>query len=61
MSDKFGRRWFVIGASTMGFIGGIIACRAHNMNTLVGANVRLSLSPLLFGFGTSNRLTSNPI
>jgi MFS family permease len=44
MSDKFGRRWFVIGASTMGFVGGIIACRARNMNTLVGANVRLSTS-----------------
>lgn len=39
VSDKFGRRWFVVGASIMGFIGGIIACTAKDMNTLVGANV----------------------
>ncbi|EXJ70269.1 uncharacterized protein A1O5_06337 [Cladophialophora psammophila CBS 110553] len=42
-SDKFGRRWFVIGASTMSFIGGIIACTAKNMDILIGANVLLGL------------------
>ncbi|KKY26999.1 putative trichothecene efflux pump [Phaeomoniella chlamydospora] len=43
ISDKFGRRWFLIGASVMGFIGGIIACTAQTMTTLVGANVLLGL------------------
>ncbi|KIV91538.1 hypothetical protein PV10_06067 [Exophiala mesophila] len=44
LSDKFGRRWFVVGASFMGVIGGIIASRAQNMDTLVGANVLIGLS-----------------
>lgn len=44
LSDKFGRRYFMIGASVIGIIGGIIACTAKNMNTLIGANVLLGLS-----------------
>lgn len=44
ITDKLGRRWFMIGASCMGFIGGIIACTAQNMNSLIGANVLLGLS-----------------
>ena len=44
LSDKFGRRYFMIGASVVGIIGGIIACTAKNMNTLIGANVLLGLS-----------------
>jgi MFS family permease len=44
LSDKFGRRWFMVGASAVGVLGGIIACTAQNMNTLIGANVLLGLS-----------------
>jgi MFS family permease len=44
LSDKFGRRYFMIGASVMGCVGGIIACRAQTMNVLIGANVFLGLS-----------------
>jgi MFS family permease len=44
LSDKFGRRWFMIGASLIGLVGGAIACTAQNMNTLIGANVLLGLS-----------------
>ncbi|KAK4947679.1 hypothetical protein LTR10_013625 [Elasticomyces elasticus] len=44
LSDKFGRRYFMIGASVIGIIGGIIACTAKNMDTLIGANVLLGLS-----------------
>ncbi|KAI1613098.1 fungal trichothecene efflux pump [Exophiala viscosa] len=44
LSDKFGRRYFMIGASVIGIIGGIIACTAKSMNTLIGANVLLGLA-----------------
>jgi MFS family permease len=44
ISDKFGRRWILIGATACGFIGGIIACTAGTINTLVGANVMLGLA-----------------
>lgn len=64
LSDKFGRRYFMLGASGVGVLGGecrrseafcefciclsipsgIIAATAHNMNTLIGANVFLGLS-----------------
>ncbi|OQU97446.1 hypothetical protein CLAIMM_03376 [Cladophialophora immunda] len=44
LSDKFGRRYFMIGASVIGVIGGIIACTAKTMNVLIGANVLLGLS-----------------
>ncbi|KIW84313.1 hypothetical protein Z517_03563 [Fonsecaea pedrosoi CBS 271.37] len=43
VSDKFGRRWFLLGASGLGILGGIVACTAKTMNTLIGANVLLGL------------------
>ncbi|OQV06491.1 hypothetical protein CLAIMM_11048 [Cladophialophora immunda] len=43
ISDKFGRRWFLIAATGAGFVGGVIAGTAKTMNTLVGANVLLGL------------------
>ncbi|KAK5019943.1 trichothecene efflux pump [Cryomyces antarcticus] len=44
LSDKFGRRYWIIGASIIGLLGGIIASTAQQMNTLIGANVLLGLS-----------------
>ncbi|KAL2421666.1 Trichothecene efflux pump TRI12 [Exophiala dermatitidis] len=43
ISDKFGRRWFLIAATGAGFVGGVIAGTAKTMDTLVGANVLLGL------------------
>ncbi len=34
----------MIGASSVGVLGGIIACTAKTMNVLIGANVLLGLS-----------------
>lgn len=39
LSDKFGRRYFVLGAGVLAIVGGIVACTAKTMNTLIGANV----------------------
>ena len=44
LSDRFGRRWFFVVSNCIGLIGGIIACTAKNMNTLIVANVFLGLS-----------------
>lgn len=62
LSDRFGRRNFVIGANILGIIGGIVACTAKTMNTLVGAQVLLGLAsgppasyPLMTGELMSNK------
>lgn len=39
LSDKFGRRYFLLFAGGLAIIGGIVACTAKTMNTLIGANV----------------------
>ncbi|KIX97078.1 uncharacterized protein Z520_07192 [Fonsecaea multimorphosa CBS 102226] len=44
LSDKFGRRWFVITASSTALVGAIIAATAKTMNTLIVANVFLGLA-----------------
>ncbi|KAF2806809.1 trichothecene efflux pump [Mytilinidion resinicola] len=44
LSDRFGRRYFVIGANVVGLVGGIIGSRAKSINDLVGANVMLGLA-----------------
>jgi len=56
LSDRFGRRYFAVGANLLSLVGGIIAATAHNMNQLIGANVLLGLGsgvaaayPLLTG------------
>ncbi|KIW86576.1 hypothetical protein Z517_01974 [Fonsecaea pedrosoi CBS 271.37] len=56
LSDRFGRRYFVLGANLLSVLGGIVAATAHNMNQLIGANVLLGLGsgvaaayPLLLG------------
>jgi MFS family permease len=41
LSDKFGRRYFLIFAGGLAVVGGIVACTAKTMNTLIGANVSL--------------------
>ncbi|OQV08550.1 hypothetical protein CLAIMM_12803 [Cladophialophora immunda] len=43
LSDKFGRRWFVIAASSTALVGAIIAATAKTMNTLIVANVFMGL------------------
>jgi MFS family permease len=40
LSDKFGRRPFVLTATVTSIVGAIIAATAKDMNTLIGANVR---------------------
>lgn len=44
LSDKFGRRYFVLGAGALAIVGGIVAATAKTMNTLIGANVSLCRS-----------------
>lgn len=39
LSDKFGRRYFVLVAGAASIIGGIVACTAPTMDVLIGANV----------------------
>lgn len=39
LSDKFGRRYFVLVASAASLVGGTIAATAKSMDTLIGANV----------------------
>lgn len=41
LSDKFGRRYFVLTAGAGSIIGGIIAATATSMNMLIGANVSM--------------------
>lgn len=62
LSDRFGRRNFALGANILGIIGGIVACTAQKMDTLVGAQVLLGLAsgvpasyPLLTGELMSNK------
>ncbi|OAL40510.1 hypothetical protein AYO20_00246 [Fonsecaea nubica] len=44
LSDKFGRRYFVLVAGAASIVGGIIACTAKNMNALIGANTIIGLA-----------------
>lgn len=41
LSDKFGRRYFVLAAGALAIVGGIVAATAKTMNTLIGANVSI--------------------
>ena len=44
LTDIFGRRYFVVGTNILGVLGGIIACTAKSMETLIGAQVLLGMS-----------------
>ncbi|KAF5865502.1 hypothetical protein ETB97_003345 [Aspergillus alliaceus] len=44
LTDRFGRRNFVLATGLIGLIGGIVACTAQNFNTLIGAQVLLGLA-----------------
>ncbi|CZR68169.1 related to trichothecene efflux pump [Phialocephala subalpina] len=44
LSDKFGRRYFLLFAGALAVIGGIVACTAKTMNTLIGANVVIGMA-----------------
>lgn len=62
LSDRFGRRNFAIGANILGIIGGIVACTAKTVNTLIGAQLLLGIAsgppasyPLLTGELMSNK------
>lgn len=62
LSDTFGRRNFALGANFLGIIGGIVACTAKKMNTLIGAQVILGIAsgvpasyPLLTGELATNK------
>jgi MFS family permease len=44
LSDKFGRRYFLLFAGALAVIGGIVACTAKTMNTLIGANVIIGMA-----------------
>ncbi|KAF2500435.1 fungal trichothecene efflux pump [Lophium mytilinum] len=39
LSDIFGRKWMVMSSNALGLIGCIIGANAHNINTLIGANL----------------------
>lgn len=44
LSDIFGRRWFFIGGTFIGVIGGIIAATAHTLPVLIGGQTLIGLS-----------------
>ncbi|RYP11163.1 hypothetical protein DL764_000234 [Monosporascus ibericus] len=44
LTDRFGRRPFFMVTNAFGFIGGIVACTAKSMETLIGAQVLLGVS-----------------
>ncbi|KAJ9640795.1 hypothetical protein H2204_003084 [Knufia peltigerae] len=44
LSDKFGRRYFVLTAGGASIVGGIVAATARNMNVLIGANTIIGLA-----------------
>lgn len=39
VSDRFGKRYIMLGAGAVAMVGAIVASTAQNMNTLIGANV----------------------
>jgi MFS family permease len=56
LSDRFGRRNFILAANVLGVIGAIVGATAQSIETLIGANVLLGLAsgppasyPLLTG------------
>lgn len=62
LSDRFGRRNWALAANLLGILGGIVACTAKTMNTLIGAMVMLGLAsgvpasyPLLTGELATNK------
>lgn len=65
LSDKFGRRYFVLVAGALAIVGGIVACTAKNMDVLIGANVIIGMasgvhsSQSLFTGGTCHLLPSS--
>nr|AVM39108.1 putative trichothecene efflux pump [Trichoderma taxi] len=44
LTDRFGRRGFILGTNLVGIVGGILACTASGFNTLIGAQVLLGLA-----------------
>lgn len=44
LSDIFGRRYWMIGGALLGVVGAIVAARAQNIPTLIGANVLLGMA-----------------
>ncbi|RYP62292.1 hypothetical protein DL769_007362 [Monosporascus sp. CRB-8-3] len=62
LTDRFGRRPFFMVTNAFGLIGGVIACTAKSMETLIGAQVLLGISagqggasPLFVGELMSNK------
>jgi MFS family permease len=62
LTDRFGRRPFFMLTNALGLIGGIVACTAKSMETLIGAQVLLGISagqggasPLFVGELMSNK------
>ena len=54
LSDRFGRRPFVIITHILGLIGAIVGCTATNFNALLAAMTMLGVAagPYLFGAGS---------
>ncbi|KAF9870587.1 hypothetical protein CkaCkLH20_11893 [Colletotrichum karsti] len=44
LSDVLGRRYFMVAGQACGFIGSVIAARADDITTLIGANVLLGMA-----------------
>jgi hypothetical protein len=62
LSDRFGRRNFLLGANLLGIVGAIVCCTAKTFNTLIGGMVLVGLAsgppgsyPLLTGELMSNK------
>ena len=44
LSDIMGRRYFLIGSQSIGFIGGILAAKAESVNWLIGAQAIIGIA-----------------
>jgi MFS family permease len=44
LGDIFGRRYFLIGGQTLGFIGALICATAKNIPTVIGGTVLVGLA-----------------
>lgn len=44
ITDRFGRRPYVVGTNVLGVVSAIVACTSKNLGTLIGANVLAGLA-----------------
>jgi MFS family permease len=50
LSDLTGqRKWIMVGAATFGMVGACVACRAQNMNQLIGGQILIGVGTTVVG------------